>query len=213
MAPRLRAAFPRASFVWIEDKTEVLLERLARGDLDAALLARVAEVEPFVQAEVGIDRFVLALPRGHELARGHAPVQPGELAGESVLLLDDGHCFRDQALAYCTGAGAQELGYRATSLPTLVQMVAGGAGVTLLPEIAVEAERARAELAIRPFAPREPARTVILAWRAASPLAGALAQVADAIRAAWPGGAARGPAPTSVRPASRGARRSSASTP
>ena len=123
-----------------------------------------------------MDRFVLAVPRGHELAHGTAPVQPGDLAGEAVLLLDDGHCFRDQALAFCAGAGAQELGYRATSLPTLVQMVAGGAGVTLLPEIAVETERARADLAIRTFAPREPARTVVLAWRASSPLAGALAR-------------------------------------
>jgi LysR family hydrogen peroxide-inducible transcriptional activator len=199
--------------VWIEDKTEVLLERLSRGELDAALLARVAGVEAFSGAEVGVDRFVLALPRGHELAHGTAPVQPGELAGEAVLLLDDGHCFRDQALAFCAGAGAQELGYRATSLPTLVQMVAGGAGVTLLPEIAVETERAHADLAIRTFAPREPARTVVLAWRANSPLAGALAEVAATIRAAWPGGAVRGAAPTSARPARRGARRSSASTP
>ena len=190
VAPRLRAAFPRASFVWVEDKTDVLLDRLARGELEGALLARVAGLEPFAQAEVGVDRFVLALPLGHELARGKAPVKPADLAGESVLLLDDGHCFRDQALAYCAGAGAQELGYRATSLPTLVQMVAGGAGVTLLPEIAVETERAHADLAIRAFAPREPARTVVLAWRPNSPFGSTLADVAQAIRTAWPG---RGP--------------------
>ena len=212
VAPRLRAAFPHASFVWVEDKTDVLLDRLARGELDAALLARVAGVEAFALVEVGVDRFVLALPPGHELARGKAPVKPSDLAGEAVLLLDDGHCFRDQALAYCAGAGAQELGYRATSLPTLVQMVAGGAGVTLLPEIAVETERAHADLAIRTFAPREPARTVVLAWRASSPLGDALAQVAATIRAAWPVTPRPGAPATSVRPGRRGARRSPGST-
>ncbi len=185
-APRLRAAFPRASFVWVEDKTDVLLDRLAHGELEGALLARVAGVEPFAQTEVGVDRFVLALPPGHGLARGKSPVKPTDLAGELVLLLDDGHCFRDQALAYCAGAGAQELGYRATSLPTLVQMVAGGAGVTLLPEIAVEAERAHADLTIRNFAPREPARTVVFAWRANSPVAATLEKVAEVVRGAWP---------------------------
>ncbi len=195
-APRLRAAFPRAAFVWIEDKTDVLLARLAHGELEGALLARVASVEAFALAEVGVDRFVLALPPGHGLARGKAPVKPAELAGEHVLLLDDGHCFRDQALAYCAGAGAQELGYRATSLPTLVQMVAGGAGVTLLPEIAVEAERAHADLTIRSFAPREPARTVVLAWRANSPVASTLAQVAAEIRDVWP--VPRGPRRTAA---------------
>ena len=186
VAPGLRVAFPRATFVWSEDKTEVLLEQLRRGELDAALLAHVPGVEAFAQARLGEDRFVLAMPAGHELAHGDHPVEPRELRGSSVLLLDDGHCFRDQALEVCARAGTRELGYRATSLPTLVQMVSGGAGITLLPEIAVPTEAARAELAIRPFAPREPARTIVLAWRKSSPLGPAMNRIADELRASPP---------------------------
>jgi len=184
--PRLSAAFPQATFVWVEEKTETLLARLAGGEVDAALLAHVAGLDGFEEEELGLDPFVLAVPRDHELAKGSGPVRPGELEGEPVLLLDDGHCLRDQSLAYCARAGAQELGYRATSLPTLVQMVAGGAGVTLLPTMAVETERARAAIAIRPFAPREPARTIVLLWRPRSPLATALAGVARVLHGVFP---------------------------
>jgi LysR family hydrogen peroxide-inducible transcriptional activator len=111
-------------------------------------------------------------------------VTSAELAGERLLLLDDGHCLRDQALAVCGGAG-RELGFRATSLPTLAQMVASGAGLTLLPALAAPTESRRAPLVLRPLA--EPAfRTLGLVWRPSSPLAAALRTLAGTMRTAYP---------------------------
>jgi LysR family hydrogen peroxide-inducible transcriptional activator len=148
-----------------------------------ALEADLGEVEHEVIAE---DAFVLVLPPGHALARTSAPALPAELRGSNVLLLQDGHCFRDQALALCAGAKARELEFRATSLSTLVQMVAGGAGVTLLPALSVATEAGRARLRVRPFAAPAPHRTIALVWRKRSPLAPALRRIAAVIRAAYP---------------------------
>jgi LysR family hydrogen peroxide-inducible transcriptional activator len=183
-APTLRAAFPRLTVWWREEKTEVLAALLRAGELDAALVAVVPEVEAFERAVVREDEFVLAMPKGHALA-GAGPLRSGALDGALVLLLDDGHCFRDQALAVCARANAQELGFRATSLSTLAQMVAGGAGVTLLPQIAVATEAARAALVVRRFVDPPPSRTLALIWRRASALGDALREVAN--RLAEPG--------------------------
>jgi LysR family hydrogen peroxide-inducible transcriptional activator len=103
-----------------------------------------------------------------------------------VLVLDDGHCLRDQVLSFCSRARARELEFRATSLPTLAQMVAGGAGVTLLPEIAIPTEAERARLRVRRFATPAPSRTIALAWRPRSPLAPALRELARVLGKAWP---------------------------
>jgi LysR family hydrogen peroxide-inducible transcriptional activator len=99
-----------------------------------------------------------------------------------VLLLDDGHCLRDQALAVCAHARTHELDFRATSLSTLAQMVAAGAGVTLLPRLAVATESRHAALAIRPLADARAFRTLGLCWRRTSPFAATLSQVAALIR-------------------------------
>ena len=180
-APALREALPGLQIVWEEDKTSALVRRVAAGELDAALLAREAELGDLVQAELARDPFVLAAPPGHPLARGGEPLRPKALEGERVLLLDDGHCLRDQALAVCSRAHAEELGFRATSLSTLVQMVASGAGVTLLPRIAVETEASRAGLRTRPFAEPAPGRTLVLAWRRGGATEPALRAVADVV--------------------------------
>ena len=180
-APALREALPGLQIVWEEDKTSALVRRVAAGELDAALLAREAELGDLVQAELARDPFVLAAPPGHPLARGGEPLRPKALEGERVLLLDDGHCLRDQALAVCSRAHAEELGFRATSLSTLVQMVASGAGVTLLPRIAVETEASRAGLRTRPFAEPAPGRTLVLAWRRGGATEPALRAVAAVV--------------------------------
>jgi LysR family transcriptional regulator, hydrogen peroxide-inducible genes activator len=185
-APALRAAYPRLTLSWLEDKTEELVRHLAAGALDAALLAREAELGDVELAEIARDPFVLATPRDHPLGARAGPASAAELRGADVLLLDDGHCLRDQALEVCTRARARELEFRATSLPTLVQMVAGGAGVTLLPELALAAEARRSDLKLRPFAAPTPHRTIALAWRRRSPLAPALQQLARTIREAYP---------------------------
>jgi LysR family transcriptional regulator, hydrogen peroxide-inducible genes activator len=117
--------------------------------------------------------------------RGKGGVQLAALRGESVLLLDEGHCFREQTLELCTKAGAGELGFRATSLSTLVQMVAAGSGVTLLPEIAVELENRSDLLAVRPFCAPVPYRTIVLAFRKRSGLRDALCAIAAEARTAF----------------------------
>ncbi len=185
VAPALRVRFPRMGVVWTEEKTPVLAERLAAGTLDAMLLALEADLGEVAHAEVAHDPFVLAVPPGHRLAQGHDPVTDADLAGEGVLLLDDGHCFRTQALAYCARTEVHETAFRATSLGTLVQMVAGGAGVTFLPSCAIATEVPRAGLGVRELAVPAPYRTVVLAWRRGSPLAEALGLVAATMRSAW----------------------------
>ncbi len=112
-----------------------------------------------------------------------------ELRGARVLLLDDGHCFREQALEVCSRARARELEVRATSLPTLTQMVARGLGVTLLPLLAVPTEAGRAGLAIRRFAEPAPHRTIALVWRRGSPWDATLRKLAGTLAAAYPRGA------------------------
>jgi len=199
IVPKLRKRFPRLSLQWTEDKTEVLRDRLEAGRLDGALLALEANVGEVESEIIARDPFVLAMPRGHPLGQSEAPVASKELREAQFLLLDDGHCFRDQALAYCSSTHANELDFRATSLPTLAQMVAAGAGVTLLPELAVTTENRRSELAVRRFSPPAPHRTIALVWRPRSPLGTALGHLSSAIREAYPAG----PAPANRRPVSR----------
>ncbi len=181
----LRQAYPRLTVLWVEDKTEILMRSLEGGTLDAALLAIEADIGDVEREIIGPDPFVLATPVGHPLGAKASPAKASELRGASVLLLDDGHCFREQALAICSGARAHEHEFRATSLSTLAQVVAGGAGVTLLPELAVATESKRAELAIRPFAQPAPKRTIALVWRRRTPLGPALRQLATTARAAY----------------------------
>jgi LysR family hydrogen peroxide-inducible transcriptional activator len=185
LATAFRAAFPRLTILWTEEKTETIVRALDEGALDAALLALESDLGDLEHAVIGIDPFVLATPPGHALGTKTSPVRLADLRDADVLLLDDGHCFRDQALAVCTTAKAHELEFRATSLPTLAQMVAGGAGITLLPSLAVPTEAKRARLRVRPFAAPAPKRTLAFVWRKRSPLAPALESLATEARRAY----------------------------
>ncbi len=180
-AMRLRAAFPHLRPLWREDKTGPLLEALRAGDLDAALLAEGPELGDLQRVPLFTDRFLLILPTAHPLAAHPGPVRADQLADESVLLLDDGHCLRDQALPFCGRAGLRESAFRATSLSTLVHLVASGEGLTLLPELALAVEGRRNDVAVRRLAPPEPSRVVVLAWRPASALSPSLGHVARAL--------------------------------
>lgn len=182
--PALRRAFPELGVAWTEEKTGDLVPRIRAGDLDAAVLAEGPELGDLEVEKIGEDAFVLLAPKGHPLTRSRGPLAAEDLAGQRVLLLDDGHCMRDQALAVCSSAHAEELGFRATSLSTLVQMVAGGAAVTLLPRIAVATERQRADLRVRELAAPAPSRTLVLAARKGSPIAPALRPLAVVLAAA-----------------------------
>src|SRR6185436_16694679 len=138
VVPRISARFPRLELLLVEEKTEALLGQLRDGRLDAAILALPLH-EDWLQIEKLFEEpFLLAVPRGHALGK-HANLKLAELSTQHLLLLEDGHCLRDQALAVCAMAGAGEKdGFRATSLETLRQMVAAGVGITLLPLLAVK---------------------------------------------------------------------------
>jgi LysR family hydrogen peroxide-inducible transcriptional activator len=170
--PRVRAAFPRLRLFLHEDRTARLVAGLVDGALELLLLALPLRRPELEELPLYREPFVLALPRRHPLARARGPVREDALERESVLLLEDGHCLRDQALSVCAQAGAREAeGVRAASLGTLVQMVAGGLGVTLLPSLAVAAEAKGRDVVVRPFREPAPARMLGLAWRASSPRA------------------------------------------
>ena len=178
----LRARAPKLRVLWEEEKTRTLVERISAGDLDAGIVAVESGLGDLMYEAVGRDPFFLATARDHRLARSEDPAKLDSLEGETVLLLDDGHCFRDQALAVCQRAGAEEASMRATSLSTLAQMVAGGAGITLLPGISLRSENRARTLAVRPFGQRGPARTLALAWRKTQPASEALKALAFALR-------------------------------
>ncbi|MCA8949886.1 MAG: LysR family transcriptional regulator [Planctomycetes bacterium] len=184
VTPALAAAYPRLVVHWLENRTADLVHELEAGRLDAALVALEAPLGDVGHAVVATDPFVLATGPDHPLGRSRRRVAMAELAATDVLLLDDGHCFREQALAFCSRARARELGFRATSLSTLVQMVAAGGGVTLLPELALEVETARTKLRIRRFVEPAPARTIVLVWRRGGAHGDALRQIAATLRRA-----------------------------
>ncbi|MGA2447408.1 MAG: LysR substrate-binding domain-containing protein [Polyangiaceae bacterium] len=185
IAPILRERYPKLTVLWSEDKTQVLVDRMARGELDGAILALEAEIGKLSQVVLGSDPFVFAASPSHPLAASDRPLKPQELDAEAVLLLDDGHCFRKQVLSFCARSGADEAGYRATSLATLVQMAAGGIGVTLLPSLALPVENRLHALRVRPFTPKVPSRTLALCWRPQSALEVALSRVGQTLRTAY----------------------------
>ena len=176
LMPVLRAAFPRLRLFLREDTTARLVDRLETNRLDVLLLALPCDCGPSEVMPIGRDEFVVALPPGHSLA-GQPAIQVAAIANERLLLLEDGHCLRDQALAVCGllagEKGDSQDGFAATSLHTLVQMVAGGLGITLLPRLAVAAGIAEGTgVVLRPLAGPSAWRTLGLAWRPNAPRAG-----------------------------------------
>ena len=170
--PTLRQRYPQLQVRLHEDLTHRLLELLSHGRLDLLLVALEADLGNVATLALTTDPFMLAVPAQHRLAK-RKRVTEADIAGEQVLLLDDGHCLRDQALAVCHTSGASEIGdFRASSLNTLVQMVAGGIGITLLPRISLEVEALpHSQIVILPFRKPEPSRTIGLVWRTTSPRA------------------------------------------
>ena len=165
VGPAAQRELPKLRVAWVEEKTPTLVARLEAGAIDGALLALEADLGVVDHAEVARDPFVIASPHAHPLAKKRARLSTDELRGSDVLLLDEGHCLRDQALAFCTWSEFREHAFRATSLTTLAQMVQAGAGVTLLPKLAVPTEAERFGLAVRRFEDPEPFRTLAYVWR------------------------------------------------
>jgi LysR family transcriptional regulator, hydrogen peroxide-inducible genes activator len=183
VVPAVRARYPKLQLVFREEKTDAVVADLREGRLDAGLLALEAEIGEWASGRIADDPFVVALPEGHRLARKKR-VAASDLDDENVLLLDEGHCFRAQALSICNRAGAKESELRATSLSTLAQMVSSGSGITLLPQIAVAVENRRGQLEVRPFTSPAPHRTIALIWRPHSPFAETFRDLAEVFRSA-----------------------------
>ncbi|OBF23696.1 LysR family transcriptional regulator [Mycobacterium kubicae] len=165
----LSRRLPELAVRVIEDQTERLLGSLREGALDAALIALPSEATGVTEIPIYEEDFILALPPGHSLAGKHR-VPAAALAELPLLLLDEGHCLRDQTLDVCHKAGvrADLADTRAASLATAVQCVMGGLGVTLIPESAVPVEAARSRIALAEFAAPRPGRRIGLVFRASS---------------------------------------------
>ncbi len=170
--PSLRAAFPNLHLYLREEETSRLLAELDAGQLDLLLLAIDVDLGGLATLALFSDPFLLGVSERDELAT-REQVDLQDLAGRDVLLLEEGHCLREQTLPLCDLVGAEELtGFRATSLSTLTQMVVGESFVTLLPEICVERELAATPgLRAIPFGFDGPGRSIGLAWRQSSPRA------------------------------------------
>jgi len=167
----------------VEEKTEVVLRQLREGRLDAGILALPIHDDQLHAEFLFEEPFLLAVPEHHELARRKA-LRLDDLCDQSLLLLEEGHCLRDQALQVCQLAGASEKsGFRATSLETLRQMVAANVGITLLPALAVQPPVAHSEnVHLLPFRGEVPSRRIAIVWRKSSAMAAFLGQFAAIVR-------------------------------
>ncbi len=188
VTPRIRKQLPKLQLLLYEYQTGALLERLRAGEIDLGVLALGVDVSGLEVLPLHEEAFTLAVPAGHRLAKKSA-VRAEDLAGETLLLLEDGHCLREQALDVCSRIDVHEAeDFRATSLETLRQMVVAGLGVTLLPELATQGPFAQAKsVAIRPFAKPAPRRTIGAVWRKSSTRAPAIAAVCEALKKALDG--------------------------
>ncbi|MFZ2508299.1 MAG: LysR substrate-binding domain-containing protein [Steroidobacteraceae bacterium] len=181
IAPRLRRALPKLQLILHEHQTAPLIARVTEGELDLALLALPSDTHGLETRPLFAENFLVAMPDRHPLA-ARRRLKPADLAGEQLLLLEDGHCLRDQALEVCSETGTEEQDFSATSLETLRQMVAAGLGLTLLPRLAAEGPFGAARnVALRPFAPPSPARLIGAAWRRSTTRGKAIAAVCTVI--------------------------------
>ncbi len=186
IVPALHDRFPHLELLLVEEKTEVVLQQLHDGRLDVGLLALPVDDGMLHEEPLFEEDFVLAVPTDHPLARIRKKIDLSALAGEQLLLLEEGHCLRAQALSVCQLNGAGERrGFRATSLETLRQMVAAGVGTTLLPELAVHEPVPHYDgVRLLRFSAPAPSRHIAMYWRTTSAYGDFLPQVAHVVRTA-----------------------------
>lgn len=182
VAGRIRRKLPRIELLLYEYQTAPMLEHLQAGDIDLGILALPVPADGLVERRLFDEPFVVAVPEGHPLA-ARKSVKSSDLNGETLLLLEDGHCLRDQALDVCRSSSAQEKqDFRATSLETLRQMVASGSGITLLPQLASSGAYGHARgVTVVPFARPAPVRHVGALWRKTTARGAAIEAVCDVI--------------------------------
>jgi len=177
--PKLSKKYPKLSFYLVEEQTASLIDKLKQGKLDAALLAVPVSEKSFDHALLFEEEFLLAVSANDPLAKSKSMNQQ-QLQGKNLLLLDEGHCMRDQALAVCHRMKAKEAqGFRATSLETVRHMVIANAGMTLMPRLACHAGR---HIAYVPFQKPKPVRSIGFYWRENSAKRVLLDAMVDEIR-------------------------------
>jgi LysR family transcriptional regulator, hydrogen peroxide-inducible genes activator len=180
----LRKALPRLELRLYEFQTSVMLEKLQAGGIDVGILALPVPMEGLESRTLYDEPFTVAMPEHHRLAKRQS-IRVEDLKDETLLLLDDGHCLRDQALEVCSRVGLHETqDFRATSLETLRQMVATGAGITLLPELASQGAYGKAQgVVVRPFVKPAPSRKIGAVWRKTSARVPAIEAICKVIEA------------------------------
>lgn len=187
LLPALREELPRISVVVVEDQTAPLIEALRSGAIDAAMLATTTDDERLVAESLFDEPLWVALPSEHELAAEPA-IAAGAIDVATLLLLAEGHCLRDQALALCNEPGLSRKApgdFRAASLETILNLVDEGLGMTLVPHLSLKNARLRRKLALRPFSDERAYRRISLVRRRSSPRTALLERVADLTRRLW----------------------------
>ncbi len=181
---KLRQRFPEVSFAIQELQTDPLLKHLRAGAIDLGLLARPFEDHGLEGPDLIVEPFVLVAPTGHPLCIPET-IKLREITGASLILMEDGHCLRDQAIEICRVVGKPPAtSVSAASIATLVRMVESGLGATLLPASALSAEvRSGQGLMVRSFGPSPPGRTLTLQWRATAPHAAWFMQLGEVLQA------------------------------
>ncbi len=179
IVPTISQKFPKLRLLLLEAKTEDLVEKLTSGKIDAALLATTEAPKILQSYPLFQDEFIFAVPKDHEKA-SQKSVDKDYLLQQPLLLLEEGHCLRDQALDYCRlSPMSTEYDFQATSLETLRQMIAAGVGATLLPKIAMRPDDGIKYIKIKPAAPY---RTISLVWRKSSAKQAFLTELAELMK-------------------------------
>jgi LysR family hydrogen peroxide-inducible transcriptional activator len=187
VARKLRKQLPRLKVMLYEYQTQPLLEKLRAGDIDLGILALPVPLDGLEARPLYEEDFTLAVPSNNPLAK-RSNVKIDDLSGETLLLLEDGHCLRDQALDVCSRIDVKESeDYRATSLETLRQMVAAGLGITLLPKLATRGPFGSGQgLTVKEFSRPVPSRSIGAVWRKSTARTDAIKAVCEAIHSSMP---------------------------
>ncbi len=179
LVPQIKQKLPNLRLILVEEKTAHLIEQVKQGQLDAAFLALPVSDPELLSLPLFEDVFYVAVPTGHALTK-YKTIEPSQLLNYPLLLLEEGHCLRDQSLAFCQMAGIQEeQDVRATGLETLRQMVKAGTGITFMPNVAIHWQQPDEGIVYIPFKAPVPRRTIGLIWRKTS----ARKQVIEAVGA------------------------------
>jgi len=180
LVPRIKEQLPDIRLILVEEKTNTLIQQLHNGEIDAALLAAPIQNDFLIAEHIFDDPFKLAVSTQHHLAK-KTSIRIEDLINEPLLLLDEGHCLRDQALQFCQINGAnEEQDVRATSLETLRQMVRANTGITFMPEIAIQENDN--DICYIPFSKPQPKRSICLVWRKTSPRLSLLNKVKELLQ-------------------------------